>query len=90
MCTFVATGQRPVKQLVATFVLCARAREAQIKTVAELAAMKKNSIARGGMDNSGPFQHPSVSGIAQSFGRTCFAAFLLALNICQAPLPRIL
>jgi hypothetical protein len=56
MCTFVTTGKWRVKQVVARFVFARRICEAQIKTAAQLAAMKKNSVALGGMDNSGPFR----------------------------------
>jgi hypothetical protein len=83
MCTFVASGQWRVKQVVLRFVPVRRICGTQIKAAAKLAAMKKFSVARGETDNSGPFQYPSVSGTRRVSAAPCFAAFLLAIDICQ-------
>jgi hypothetical protein len=76
MCTFVTKGKCFVKQVVARFIPCAAAREAQIKAAVELAAMKKYSVARGGTDNSGPFQRALRQRDVKSFGPAPFRRVL--------------
>src|SRR5437763_382166 len=68
MCTFVTTGKWRVKRVVARFVAVRCPCEAQIKAAEELAAMKKFSVARGGMDKYGPFRRPLWQRDAKYFG----------------------